>query len=273
VDRVIRNSSDYLVRLEGFHCDGGWTGLVRPFQRYSAFHKFIEFVVRDVHSDQVEAFDLQANQRIFKNFRDIPDALFDLQPSKLPIEFAFDHYEIAYQSFVEHLANTGRDFLSASDDDLYHFMQDTWLTEPYDRLLDHTVKEVFHVLFQNRALLLAYNEYVAGIVRGARRDHIEDFPDDLFTGNGTLKRFRPPAWAQRAVFYRDRGRCVLCDKDLSGLLNLANVENYDHIVALAQCGLNDVSNLQLLCAECNQQLKSGHAAMTSSVYQSWYSYD
>jgi 5-methylcytosine-specific restriction endonuclease McrA len=84
---------------------------------------------------------------------------------------------------------------------------------------------------------------------------------------------KPPSWAQRAVFFRDRGRCVLCDKDLSGLTNLANSENYDHIVPLGRHGLNDVSNLQLLCAECNQiEKKDGHGR-TSSEYQTWYAPD
>ena len=273
VDRILRDPLGHLVKLEGFHCDGGWFDLVTPFQKYSAFHRFIEFVVREVHAEQLEAFNLQANQRIFQNFCDIPPALADLQPSKLPIEFAFDHYGIEYQSFAEHLEDCGSSFLAADDDDLYHFMQDTWLTEPYERLLNHTVKEVFHVLFQNRSLLRSYNEYVASIIRHAAHDEIEAPFSNLFTEKGTLKRVRPPKWAQRAVFFRDRGRCLLCDKDLSGLLNIGNVENYDHIVALAQNGLNDVSNLQLLCVDCNQRLKSGGVSMTSEVYQSWYSYD
>jgi hypothetical protein len=273
VDRILRDPSNHMVQLEGFHCDGAWTDLVTPFQKYSAFHRFVEFVVRVVHAEQFEAIDLQANQRIFQNFRDIPPALADLQPSKLPIEFAFDHYGIEYQSFAEHLENSGSNFLAASDDDLYHFMQDTWLTEPYDRLLSHTVREVFHVLFQNRSLLLSYNDYVASVIRHAAHDGIEYPLSNLFTGKGTLKRVRPPMWARRAVFFRDRGRCVLCERDLSGLLNIDNVENYDHIVALTQYGLNDISNLQLLCVECNQRLKSGGASRTSPIYQSWYSYD
>lgn len=272
VDRILRDPSNHLVQLEGFHCDGGWLDLVLPFQKYSAFHKFIEYVVRIVHSEQVDAFDLQENQRLFQNFRDIPIALSELKPSKLPIEFAFDHYGVEYKSFAEHLVDVGRDFSTADDDDLYHFVQDTWLTEPYERLLNHTVKEVFHVLFNNRTLLLAYNNYVSTLVQG-EHEHMDGCSCDLFHKGGTLKRVQPPMWAQRAVFFRDRGRCVLCDKDLSGLLNIENVENYDHIVPLARHGLNDISNLQLLCIDCNQRVKRGHAAVTSAIYQSWYSYD
>ncbi|MBV4522630.1 HNH endonuclease [Pseudomonas sp. SWRI74] len=67
-----------------------------------------------------------------------------------------------------------------------------------------------------------------------------------------MKRVTIPKWVRRAVFYRDRGRCVLCDKDLFGQINLENHKNYDHIVPLAKHGLNDTSNIQLLCKECNQ---------------------
>ena len=32
-----------------------------------------------------------------------------------------------------------------------------------------------------------------------------------------------PEWVKRAVFYRDRGRCVLCGKDLSGQLAISRI--------------------------------------------------
>jgi 5-methylcytosine-specific restriction endonuclease McrA len=60
--------------------------------------------------------------------------------------------------------------------------------------------------------------------------------------------------------------------DLSGLVNIENSENYDHIVPLASYGLNDVTNIQLLCSKCNKK-KSGGTAITSYKYQTWYSYD
>ena len=273
IDQILRDQIEYLLKLEGFHCDGQWISLAQPFEKYSAFHKFIEFVLREVHSEQACAFNLQDGQKTEKNYQDIPGALLDLKPEKLPIEHAFDHYGISYQSFVEHLTENGKSFQTANDDDVYQFMQDTWLTEPYEALLEKTVKEVFHVLFQNRELLLNYNNYVSSFVERYSQEELADLPKDLFNSNGTLKRLHSPSWAQKAVFFRDRGRCVLCDKDLSGTTNLENIENYDHIVPLARFGLNDVTNLQLLCAECNQQEKRDKAAFTSRVYQSWYSYD
>ena len=37
----------------------------------------------------------------------------------------------------------------------------------------------------------------------------------LIKMNGTLKRQRIPNWVKKAVYFRDRGQCVLCGKDLS----------------------------------------------------------
>jgi len=61
------------------------------------------------------------------------------------------------------------------------------------------------------------------------------------------------------------------NKDLSGLLDVAEDKEvqYDHIVPLENGGLNDISNLQLLCADCN--LRKGTTAMTGTNYK--YLYD
>lgn len=253
VDGVLKNRFEYIVSLEGFHCDGQWAGWLTPYRKYSVFHQFIEFVVRDVHSEQAEEVDLPSR--------------------KLPIEHAFDHHGIDYQSFADYLADLGKSCQDAEDDDVYDFMNEVWLSDAYEKLMEQTVGEVFHVLFQNRQLLLNFNDYMSSILSGATMEDADELDHALLSPRGTLLRVRPPKWAQRAVFYRDRGRCVLCDSDLSGLANIENVENYDHIVPLSQYGLNDVSNLQLLCVHCNQIEKKDGAAITSGRYQQWYPTD
>lgn len=210
---------------------------------------------------------------MFSNFQSIPPALEDLAPHCLPIEVAFQHHRIEHQGFLEFIEECGGSLESADEDDVSAYMLEVFLSEAYERLNAQTVDEVFHVLFQNRELLLRFNEYIAGVV--ARGDLVgaSVVPTELFARGTMLKRAKVPAWAQRAIFFRDRGRCVLCDKDLSGLVNLANAENYDHIVPLARHGLNDVSNLQLLCAECNQLDKRDGHGRTSREYQTWYGPD
>lgn len=273
VDAVLTNRFDHLIKLEGFTCDVQWAAWVQPYTQYSVFHQFIEFIVRNVHDEQAEAVDMAERKGVEAAFADIPAALDDLKPVKLPIEAAFDRYGIDYQSFGEFLGDSGRRFQNADEDDIYEFMNEIRLSEAYVKLLDQMVKEVFHVLFQNRSLLLTFNEYISDILSNACLGDSEDLDLSRFISGGVLRRVRPPVWAQRAVFFRDRGRCVLCDQDLSGLTNLANVENYDHIVPLSRFGLNDVSNLQLLCESCNQHEKRDGSAVTSNRYQSWYRYD
>jgi 5-methylcytosine-specific restriction endonuclease McrA len=91
----------------------------------------------------------------------------------------------------------------------------------------------------------------------------------LFSRRGVLRRVSIPSWARRAVFFRDRGLCVICASDLSGVLAIGSEENYDHIVPLASGGLNDVTNIQLLCRRCNAKKLAGDAA-TTSRYEAWY---
>ena len=77
-------------------------------------------------------------------------------------------------------------------------------------------------------------------------------------------------WMKRAVFCRDRGKCVLCGRNLTGLLMLTRDTEIhcDHMVSLNQGGMNDVSNIQLLCRECN--LFKGTVRATSNIYQDWF---
>ena len=80
---------------------------------------------------------------------------------------------------------------------------------------------------------------------------------------------RIPDWVRRAVFFRDRGMCVTCGIDLSGLGSIWSDEHFDHIVPLASGGLNDITNIQLLCAGCNLK-KGGRNTLTSTSYEDWY---
>ena len=87
-----------------------------------------------------------------------------------------------------------------------------------------------------------------------------------------MKRSSIPVWVKRAVKYRDKGRCVMCDKDLSGLLDIEddNSVHYDHIISLNDNGLNDITNIQLMCHRCN--LNKGDKSYTSTKYKYWYNY-
>lgn len=115
------------------------------------------------------------------------------------------------------------------------------------------MEKAVYILFQNRDFLLRFNEQQAVA--------FEDNP---------RTRVYIPEWVKRAVLFRDKGCCVFCKKDLTGLYTLLedNEKQFDHIVPLHDGGINDVCNIQLSCKECN--LKKSDSSKTSTLYRSAY---
>ena len=137
-----------------------------------------------------------------------------------------------------------------------------WVSESdrFHDAVDELTDEVFHVLFNDVGFLQAFNDLCARHIEGS------GFGEELQTRAGTLKRVHIPVWARRAVFHRDKGECRSCKKNLMAVINQLETERYDHIVPLAKFGANDVTNLQLLCEDCNLK-KSGEHAPVSKLYQ------
>jgi len=136
-------------------------------------------------------------------------------------------------------------------------------------LLEHLTNEVFFLLFNNRSLLAHLNQYASAAMSHIDPAEIEDGVRQHLAAVGVLRRVALPEWVRRAVYYRDRGRCVACNCDLTGLVSLQCDDHFDHIIPLRQGGLNDVTNIQLLCGPCN--LKKGHRmAGTWNKYERWY---
>jgi 5-methylcytosine-specific restriction endonuclease McrA len=78
-------------------------------------------------------------------------------------------------------------------------------------------------------------------------------------------------WVRDAVFFRDHGRCVLCQVDLSGLLATDRSDHFDHMVPLEKWGINDPCNIQLLCEVCNLRKAAGES-VTGYRYSPRWSY-
>lgn len=273
VRNVLHDQVPFLQNLDDFYGDERIFYLIEPFRKYSVFHEFIEFIVEDIYYEEASKVDLEDRRKLIEQFKDVPSALHDMKPNRLPIEHAFEFHEIEYLSFESHLESAGKSFQDASEDDVYDYMNELRLCGDFENLVQQTIKEVFHVLFQNRSLLMIFNQMMARTLEMQVDVDPPEEQSSFFSRPGVLNRIAIPKWVKRAVYFRDRGRCVLCDKDLSGILNLDNQENYDHIVPLAGHGLNDASNIQLLCKECNQNEKRAGNAVTSNRYQSWYLYD
>lgn len=141
-----------------------------------------------------------------------------------------------------------------------------------EELSAQIAEEMFFVLFANRSFLARFNEHMAVRVSSL----VPEENDKLLTVNSNgetiLKRAEPPQWAKRAVFFRDRGYCCGCGRNLENSRSPINRAQYDHIVPLASGGLNDISNLQLMCESCNGEKRDRRAA-ASDLYERWYKID
>jgi hypothetical protein len=270
VKNVLEHQMHYLRNLDDFYGDDKYLALTPAFRKISAFHVFIEFLIDDMMSDDVNDVKLDIRQDDLVKFANIPSALvFDSHPSKLPVNIALDRYGIEHQSFEDWLKEHGTTFLEANDDDMQEYYASLREDGTWDQLLERATREVFFVLFQNRDVLLLFNDMIADQLKGAEGAAEQGDYAEHFARAGVLKRVAMPQWVQRAVYFRDRGLCVLCQRDLTGIVNIWSEDNFDHIVPLAAGGLNDVSNIQLLCRECNSKKSAGEPT-TSNRYEAWY---
>jgi hypothetical protein len=272
VNDILSNQMVYLDVVNAFCGEGQHLEYSAPFPQVSAFHRFLHVTIDDIIVDTTQNVDLDERKKDAASLRNIREALADLRPQILPIEAAFRHHGLKHQSFNAWLKQWRKKTFKAADaDDVYDYLAEQRLSGPLEELVTQSAREVFFVLFANRKLLLHFNDMMA---RAFTRHPDEAIPSEYqqyFERPGVLKRAQAPHWVQRAVFYRDRGRCVACDADLSGLLNAWSEENYDHVVPLAAGGINDVTNIQLLCGPCNRR-KGSRRIFTSSSYEDWYPY-
>lgn len=135
-----------------------------------------------------------------------------------------------------------------------------------NNLIDKIANETFQLLFGDRMFCLSFNKIIADHIKTLRQ---VDFPDHL-KSDGKVKRCTYfPIWVQKAVFLRDKGCCAICLNDLSGILKTDFNKEIDHIVPLNLGGINDISNLQLLCKICNGK-KLGDKIVTSRFYPVYF---
>lgn len=148
-------------------------------------------------------------------------------------------------------------FKSVYDDNTDYLENFNIFVEKMDELYCETIwdiaTEIEYILFQNRDFLVRFNKTIAASFEENNR-----------------KRVYIPEWVKRAVIFRDKGCCVFCKKDLTGIYTLLEdrEKQFDHIVPLEEGGINDVCNIQLTCQECN--LGKNTQSITSTLYQTAY---
>lgn len=135
----------------------------------------------------------------------------------------------------------------------YKFEMDSEYRDKIEKIISKKIlpiitTEVFYLLFNDREFLYHFNLLIAEKIKNLSK---VDYPT-LLNKNGVINRVKYwPSWLERAIFYRDKGTCCNCYKDISGTLNITNKVHLDHMIPLNKGGTNDTTNIQLLCEECN----------------------
>lgn len=249
---IMEDEFSYLSTLDDFWGNGKINNLIKPFQKYSNLHMFIEFTI--------ERLFYESNQ----NYSDFTiDMLLNKQ---FWINNTLNYHNIKHIYFKEWYQDNR--FSIHSEDLMYKYLEFLECSDFYIKLKEQMMEETFFILFLNRKFLRQFNLSISGILEISDTNEFDDITL-IHQKKNILKRKHIPKWAEKAVFYRDRGICTYCKKDLTGTINISNRYHIDHIVPLEKYGLNDVSNLQLLCEFCNTSKSCKHTNI-STDYERWY---
>jgi len=250
VDNVINDPFPYLLNLEGFKT----RLVVCNFPKPSFLHDFVSFLIEQI---------------MYEDLEDVVTAIEldnrNIRKAKFPINNFLSVHGIEHESFRQWLR--GQDIRNSHLIDLIHeYHNDLYLTGPFQDYLERISKEVFYILFQNRSFLEKFNLYLALCLEHGLEESQEP---GILTNKGKVKRVYIPEWVKKAVFFRDRGHCCMCQCDLTRTLSMLPKENYDHIVPLAMFGFNDITNIQLLCKHCNSKKRDQYIPV-SRLYEEWF---
>ncbi|MBF4695090.1 HNH endonuclease [Fusibacter ferrireducens] len=221
----------------------GVKSLTKP-TKYTLIHHFIEYYL----------YTFLANERYFL-IKCICD---DLDMDSL-INFFEDKYEMINSyckcsfDIYDHFEKLDNDYESSDYENSEEYIQQVDLTfekyvSDFEKYMPSIIESIFFLLYANKAFIYNFHECISNYITSDLLDKA------LFDESGHIKRAAYlPEWLKRAVYYRDRGRCQYCNKDLSGMLNILddNDKHFDHIIPLEKQGTNDATNFQLSCSECN----------------------
>lgn len=246
---------DYLTKLNEFFedyfdesCIDGY-----KFPRDSILHDFLRWVIDEIMWEEMD--------EVLKKMDSEYSSATGDKKDKLKTAFTDRYgYEVRLQLeyVIESYTNEKLSFRKWLEIESFEFIQDAArdFFEDYDEVrwkaIDAIADEVFYLLFQNREFLLWFNESIAS------------------WNKFKMNRCTIPEWVKRVIRHRDKGRCVFCGKDVVGIYETQDdrLEQFDHIVSLDENGINDISNMQLTCDNCNRDKLTNR--MTNNVYVNWY---
>jgi hypothetical protein len=246
VEFYIKNASndvDIEKFVNNFFCLKDLANKPNRFEKCSILHEFIAFIVEYQFYEEMGIKGDVIEDSL------VHDPSFVLWPCEL-----FNAYNIQHTDLNFWLKTNDLDLNSISEENILDYYQQLKAEGALNRLCYIIAEEVFFLLFMNRNLLKLFNEILA---KSYCKHKINKH-----------KRVYIPKWVQKAVYLRDGGKCVKCNRDLTGTVNIPNA-NFDHIVPLNRFGFNDISNIQLLCSNCNNE-KRDKPSYTENLYERWY---
>ncbi|QUW39302.1 HNH endonuclease [Bacillus cereus] len=223
------------------------------FQKESVLHQFIYFCIERVFYEDIDS--------VIKS-KDDENDITEFKESDFFLCDVLEYHKVKRER-LEDWVSKGEFKNNHTEDIIYEYFND-YMPDEIGELINCLSEEVFHILFQNRTFLFEFNLLVADIFTDSAEDN-EQYKEFLIKKSGYFKRVGIPNWVKRTVFYRDRGVCIFCPTNLSGIIDSLPMENFDHMVPLAKGGINDVSNIQLACETCNKSKKD--EASTTDVYR------
>lgn len=233
--------SVFLIRIEEKLIDCLFTP-----QKYSALHLYLDHILTEQFENSYDDWiDSTTGKMLSRSFFKLYEAA-DMLPAIDKPRFE-DSYSCKCGNKCENcmLVHTL----------LKYFINNFHLVKP---VITHSA---YHILIYNKLFLAHFHTLLAKVVNDPI---IKVKYATHYDAAGYISRVKLNSWIKKAIYFRDKGCCVICKRDVSGLLNLTATLHIDHIVPLASYGNNDSSNFQLLCEKCN--LKKGARKSTTSAF-------
>lgn len=168
-----------------------------------------------------------------------------------------DIYEEIYQEFESYQTEYQK-FESYKGVNYNQYLLDIYKSNIHSPL----VTDTFTILFESRDIMKKFNLHIADEIK---KFTVSNYPFFL-KFDGVMKRCTYwPEWLKQGLLRREQGHCAICQKNVTG--GFVNKMGFaiDHIVPLNLGGVNDPTNLQMLCGDCNNS-KGGEKTTTSDKY-------
>ncbi|MEV6279123.1 HNH endonuclease [Nocardia sp. NPDC051832] len=260
-DRLYRMASAGLPTIARIRDENRETEFIATWPTDTLVHRLARMAAHDMFYDEIDTTPSSWELRDETAPRGVRPVRY------MSVTVAMRHYGLEHGADSFEVPRTS-DVSDACHD---YFTSDLMWSETYDQLLHTMAAEVFHTVFPYRTMLYNLNRIAAAVVSELDAEMCSEEPKvaSLFAQPGRLARKKFPDWAQPVVCHRDRNHCTYCRCDLTRGGTPLGKGNFDHMVPLAEGGLNDITNIQLLCRDCNSE-KSAKLIEPSDQYIKWF---